>query len=274
MKYFNTTITNSGKEIDYVKAFVAAIKNVLGSRVTLIEQEGKEYIQGNVTPPTSIASGYGFDLILDNKLTISFTRSGTSGINGYRIQIPLLDSTNYTSVYWSPTSSSQGWNVSGTRSQTIKGIQTDNLLIFSIIANAGYTSNAKSSFTFIILQNTDTYSACTVKRSVGDIPSTPLSNMFTTSLIFQEISGLDTLSGNSFTLVNRFPYNYNTDFTSKEVEIRQGKVAVLQNTTNKVTIFNDLFDSSIITEGLFMTLNNQRYYTLNQHTLVNIEDTT
>ena len=207
-----------------------------------------------MTPSTSIASGYGFDLILDNKLTISFTRSSTSGVNSYPIKINLLDS-SYQSVPWT-NSSTLGWNSSGTRSQTIKGIQTDNLLIFSIISNASYTSNTKGSFTFIILQNTDTYSACVVKRSTGDIPSTPLSNMFTTSLIFQEISDLDTLSGNSFTLVNRFPYNYNTDFTSKEVEIRQGKVAVLQNTTNKVTIFNDLFDSSIITEGLFMTLNN------------------
>lgn len=246
MKYFNETVTNAEKEIDFIRAFVAKIKSILGNRIVLVEQEGKAFIEGNDYDSysgNSAPSGYGYNLILDNKITISFTRSTTSGINGYAIKATEISSYSTSPPY--TQSSGLGFKSNGTRSLTIKGIKSSNLLIFSIIANASNTNTSKPSFNLIVLQNNDTYCAA-VRYGSGENPYSPISNNFNPNLIFSELSDLDTLSGQKITLVNRFPYNYNIDTNNNQTEFRTGKIAILQNTTTKITNFSDLIDTSLI----------------------------
>lgn len=269
MKYFNETVTNAEKEINFIRAFVAKIKSILGNRITLVEQQGKEYIQGGVEAPSSITREYGYDLILDNKITISCTRGTTGTMSGYPIKATALSSSSSTPLY--TQTSGLGWNAMGTRSLTIKGIQSSNLLILSIISNASNTSTYKSSFNLIVLQNNDTYGAV-VRSGTGENPFSPFSDHFLTTLVFAELSELDTLSGQKFTLVNRFPYNYNIDTSSKQTEIRTGKVAVFQNTSTQLTKFLDLIDTSNLPQGMFLTINGINYVSLNNYTLICIDD--
>ena len=270
MKYFNETVTNAEKEINFIRAFVAKIKSILGDRITLVEQQEKEYIQGGVEAPSSITSGYGYDLILDNKITISCTRGTTGTVSGYSIKATAVLSSSSFNIFYTQTSS-LGWSAIGTRSLTIKGIQSSNLLILSIIPNASNTSSSKASFNLIVLQNNDTYGAV-VRYGTGENPFSPFSNHFLTTLVFTELSELDTLSGQKFTLVNRFPYNYNIDTSSKQTEIRTGKVAVFQNTTTQLTKFLDLIDTSNLPQGMFLTINGINYVSLNNYTLICIDD--
>lgn len=273
MKYFNETVTNAEKEIDFIRAFVAKIKSILGNRIVLVEQEGKAFIEGNDYDSYSSGyapGGYGYNLILDNKITISFTRSTTSGAAGYAIKATAISSSSSNSPPYTQ-SSGLGFKANGTRSLTIKGIKSSNLLIFSIIANASNTSASKPSFNLIVLQNNDTYCAA-VRYGSGENPYSPISNNFNPNLIFSELLDLDTLSGQKITLVNRFPYNYNTDISNKQTELRTGKIAVLQNTSTKITNFSDLIDTSYIPQGLFVKINNENYISLNNFTLINIDD--
>lgn len=271
MKYFNETVTNAEKEINFIRAFVAKIKSILGNRITLVEQQGKEYIQGGVEAPSSITSGYGYNLILDNKITISCARGTTGTMSGYPIKATALSSSSPYIYYTQTSSFGLGWNAIGTRSLTIKGIQSSNLLILSIIPNASNTSTSKSSFNLIVLQNNDTYCAA-VRYGSGENPYSPISNNFNPNLIFSELSDLDTLSGQKIILVNRFPYNYNIDTNSNQTEFRTGKIAILQNTPTKITNFSDLIDTSFIPQGLFVKINNENYISLNNYTLINIDD--
>ena len=269
MRYFNETIINTDKEIAFLRAFVSKVKSILGNRIVLVEQQGKEYIQGEVTPPTSIASGYGFDLVLDNKITISFTRGGTGTITGYSIKVSILGSSS-TGLYYTLNSTSLGWNTAGTRVWILKGVQTSNLLIF-IISPSASSISSKNAFVLSVLKNSDTYGA---NRTIVPISGTeaPPVPSFSPNSAFSELSELDTLTGQIFTLVNRFQYNYNIDAGSKQTEIRKGKVAVLQNSQTKLTSFNDLYDTSVIPQKMFVKINNQNCICLNQFTIVNIQD--
>lgn len=248
MKYFNETVTNAEKEIDFVRAFVAKIKSILGNRIVLVEQEGMAFIEGNDYDSYSSGNapnGYGYNLILDNKITISFTRSTTGVTIGYAIKATAISSHSTSPPYTQSSGSGLGFKANGTRSLTIKGIKSSNLLIFSIIANASNTNTSKSSFNLIVLQNNDTYCAA-VRYGSGENPYSPISNNFNPNLIFSELSDLDTLSGQKITLVNRFPYNYNIDTNNNQTEFRTGKIAILQNTTTKITNFSNLIDTSLI----------------------------
>lgn len=270
MRYFNETIINTDKEIDFLRAFVSKVKSILGNRIVLVEQQGKEYIQGEVAPPTSIASGYGFDLVLDNKITISFTRGGTGTITNYNIKVSILGSALSASLYYTLNSSSLGWNVAGTRTWAFKGIQTSNLLIFIISPLSSSISNKKA-FVLSVLKNSDTYGVNGKMISLSETEAPPVPS-FSSNSAFSELSELDTLTGQVFTLVNRFQYNYNIDAGSKQTEIRKGKVAVLQNSQIKLTSFNDLYDTSVIPQKMFVKINNQNCICLNQFTIVNIQD--
>lgn len=269
MKYFNETITNREKEIDFLKIFIKKMQDILGTRIVLIQQTGKAYIKGNDMIPTNTPSEYSFSIILDNKLTLLINRISSSDINGYSFKINALSDASALITY--TNSGTLDWNATGIRSLTIKGVQTTNLLILSFVSNPTNTPIGQS-FNLIVLQNSETYGAA-LKISTGDTLYSSISNNFPTNLIFNEITQLDDISsGNTFSLVNRFPYNYNYNLNSKQTEIRKGKVAIIPNTQTRFTTFLDLYDTSIVPTGLFITINDLNYIALNSMTLVCISN--
>ena len=150
MKYFNETITNREKEIDFLKIFIKKMQDILGTRIVLIQQTGKAYIKGNDMIPTNTPSEYSFSIILDNKLTLLINRISSSDINGYSFKINALSDASALITY--TNSGTLDWNTTGIRSLTIKGVQTTNLLILSFVSNPTNTPIGQS-FNLIVLQN-------------------------------------------------------------------------------------------------------------------------
>ena len=272
MKYISKNINTIqegdtyGNEADFVLKILETFDQIFGDRLTITQPAGEEYYTQNI-PFTSASTTYIATLTIDNKFSINLRpRTGTSNTYYFSLNIPIINS-NYTSIDFSSSSN----NFSATtvnRNWQIKVIEDLNILIIQI-GNYSSTSTGKS-YTIICLKNDNIYS---ISQEILSYRFPDFSQYFTTGRVFTEIASLNTASGTTFTLPIRFNYNRNIN-DNNEIEIISNKIALRtgDNTNTIYTTFSNLIDCSYVPENIFFTMNEEQYLSLNNYTLLKIND--
>lgn len=273
MKYISKNINTIqeggtyGNEADFVFKILETFDQIFGDRLTITQPAGEEYYTQNI-PFTSASTTYIATLTIDNKFSINLRlRTGTGTIYGFALNVPIINS-NYTSIDFS-NSSTNFSTTTVNRNWQIKVIEDLNILIIQI-GSYSATSSGKS-YTIICLKNDNIYSISQESSLSYRFPN--FSQYFTTGRVFTEIASLDTASGTTFTLPIRFNYNRNIN-NNNEIEIISNKIALRtgDNTNTIYTTFSNLIDCSYVPENIFFTMNEEQYLSLNNYTLLKIND--
>lgn len=272
MKYISKNINTIqeggtyGDEAAFVLKILETFDQIFGDRLTITQPAGEEYYTQNI-PFTSASTTYIATLTIDNKFSINLRpRTGTSSTYYFALNVPIINS-NYNNIDFSYNS----FNFSATtvnRNWQIKVIEDLNILIIQI----GSYSDTRSgkSYTIICLKNDNTYS---ISQEILSYRFPDFSQYFTTGRVFTEIASLDTASGTTFTLPIRLNYNRNIN-DNNEIEIISNKIALRtgDNTNTIYTTFSNLIDCSYVPENIFFTMNEEQYLSLNNYTLLKIND--
>ena len=273
MKYISKNINTIqeggtyGNEADFVLKILETFDQIFGDRLAITQPAGEEYYTQNI-PFTSASTTYIATLTIDNKFSIILRpRTSTSSTTSFALNIPIINS-NYTNIDFSGSSN----NFSATtvnRNWQIKVIEDLNILIIQIGSYSSSTYTG-SSYTIICLKNDNIYSISQASLSYR-FPD--FSQYFTTGRVFTEIASLNTASGTTFTLPIRFNYNRNIN-DNNEIEIISNKIALRtgDNTNTIYTTFSNLTDCSYVHENIFFTMNEEQYLSLNNYTLLKIND--
>lgn len=273
MKYISKNINTIqeggtyGNEADFVFKILETFDQIFGDRLTITQPAGEEYYTQNI-PFTSASTTYIATLTIDNKFSINLRpRTGTSNAYYFALNVPIINSNynnidfSYNSASFSATTVNRNWQ--------IKVIEDLNILIIQI----GSYSDTRSgkSYTIICLKNDNTYSISQEFFSSYRFPN--FSQYFTTGRVFTEIASLNTASGTTFTLPIRLNYNRNIN-DNNEIEIISNKIALRtgDNTNTIYTTFSNLIDCSYVPENIFFTMNEEQYLSLNNYTLLKIND--
>ena len=272
MKYISKNINTIqeggtyGNEADFVLKILETFDQIFGDRLAITQPAGEEYYTQNI-PFTSASTTYIATLTIDNKFSIILRpRTSTSSTTSFALNIPIINS-NYTNIDFSGSSN----NFSATtvnRNWQIKVIEDLNILIIQI--GSCFSTSAGKSYTIICLKNDNIYSISQASLSYR-FPN--FSQYFTTGRVFTEIASLNTASGTTFTLPIRFNYNRNIN-DNNEIEIISNKIALRtgDNTNTIYTTFSNLTDCSYVPENIFFTMNEEQYLSLNNYTLLKIND--
>lgn len=274
MKYISKNINTIqeggtyGNEADFVLKILETFDQIFGDRLTITQPAGEEYYTQNI-PFTSASTTYIATLTIDNKFSINLRpRTGTSNSNIYyfALNVPIINS-NYNNIDFSYNSASFS-TTTVNRNWQIKVIEDLNILIIQI----GSYSDTRSgkSYTIICLKNDNTYS---ISQECLSYRFPDFSQYFTTGRVFTEIASLNTASGTTFTLPIRLNYNRNIN-DNNEIEIISNKIALRtgDNTNTIYTTFSNLTDCSYVPENIFFTMNEEQYLSLNNYTLLKIND--
>lgn len=272
MKYISKNINTIqeggtyGNEADFVLKILETFDQIFGDRLTITQPVGEEYYTQNI-PFTSASTTYIATLTIDNKFSINLRpRTGTSSINSFSLNVPIINS-NYNSIDFINSS----YNFSTTtvnRNWQIKVIEDLNILIIQI--GSFSATNTGRSYTIICLKNDNIYS---ISQEYLYYRFPDFSQYFTTGRVFTEIASLNTASGTTFTLPIRLNYNRNIN-DNNEIEIISNKIALRtgDNTNTIYTTFSNLTDCSYVPENIFFTMNEEQYLSLNNYTLLKIND--
>lgn len=272
MKYISKNINTIqeggtyGNEADFVLKILETFDQIFGDRLTITQPVGEEYYTQNI-PFTSASTTYIATLTIDNKFSINLRpRTGTSSINSFSLNVPIINS-NYNSIDFINSSYSFS-TTTVNRNWQIKVIEDLNILIIQI--GSFSATNTGRSYTIICLKNDNIYS---ISQASLDYRFPNFSQYFTTGRVFTEIASLNTASGTTFTLPIRLNYNRNIN-DNNEIEIISNKIALRtgDNTNTIYTTFSNLTDCSYVPENIFFTMNEEQYLSLNNYTLLKIND--
>ena len=272
MKYISKNINTIqeggtyGNEADFVLKILETFDQIFGDRLTITQPAGEEYYTQNI-PFTSASTTYIATLTIDNKFSIILRpRTSTSSTTSFALNIPIINS-NYDNIDFSGSYTSFSTTTEN-RNWQIKVIEDLNILIIQI--GSCFSTSAGKSYTIICLKNDNIYSISQASLSYR-FPN--FSQYFTTGRVFTEIASLNTASGTTFTLPIRFNYNRNIN-DNNEIEIISNKIALRtgDNTNTIYTTFSNLTDCSYVPENIFFTMNEEQYLSLNNYTLLKIND--
>lgn len=272
MKYISKNINTIqeggtyGNEADFILKILETFDQIFGDRLTITQPTGEEYYTQNI-PFTSASTTYIATLTIDNKFNIILKpRTGTSSTNSsFSLNVPIINATYSSLAFCSGASFT---STTTNRNWQIKVIEDLNILIIQLGSYS--TTNDGRSYTVICLKNNNIYA---ISQANLDYRFPNFSQYFTTGRTFTEIASLDTASGTTFTLPVRFNYNRNIN-DNNEIEIISNKIALKTgDTTNTVyTTFSNLIDCSYVPADTFFTMNREQYLSLNNYTLLKIND--
>ena len=272
MKYISKNINTIqeggtyGNEADFVLKILETFDQIFGDRLTITQPAGEEYYTQNI-PFTSASTTYVATLTIDNKFNINLKpRTSTSSTGSFSLNIPIINSTYTNLEFYSSMQSFASTTVN--RNWQIKVIEDLNILIIQL--GSYLSTNDGKSYTIVCLKNDNLYS---ISQVILNYRFPNFSQYFTTGRTFTEIASLNTASETTFTLPVRFNYNRNIN-SNNEIEIISNKIAIKTgDTTNTVyTTFSNLIDCSYVPENVFFTMNEEQYLSLNNYTLLKIND--
>lgn len=272
MKYISKNINTIqeggtyGNEADFVLKILETFDQIFGDRLTITQSAGEEYYTQNI-PFTSASTTYVATLTIDNKFNINLKpRTSTSSTGSFSLNIPIINSTYTNLEFYSSMQSFASTTVN--RNWQIKVIEDLNILIIQL--GSYLSTNDGKSYTIVCLKNDNLYS---ISQVVLNYRFPNFSQYFTTGRTFTEIASLNTASETTFTLPVRLNYNRNIN-DNNEIEIISNKIALKTgDTTNTVyTTFSNLIDCSYVPENVFFTMNEEQYLSLNNYTLLKINN--
>ena len=274
MEYVSKSITNfdSGKnqvgnEAVFIHNILLAFKEAFGNRIVITE-ENDNYTT-NYENITTGNINYYATFNIDNKITIKMVpriSTGTSGITMFYFLISTLGESSASSTYGiNFTNSSLLFNAITNRNINLKIFEEKNILFIQILSSSSITtsSNKKSLILCILKDNDENIFALSSIRPLNSNPQ--FSDFFLDSNNYMNLQ-----TGELFTLPSLLKYSYEQGSTI--LDIIPNKKAFLGNSVNIYANFTNLLDCSNIAANQFFTLNEQQYCSLNNYTLLKINN--
>lgn len=272
MEYVSKSITNfdSGKnqvgnEAVFIHNILLAFKEAFGNRVVITE-ENDNYTT-NYENITTGNGDYYATFNIDNKITIKMiprVSSGTSGITMFYFLISTLGESSASSIYGiSFTNSSSLFSAITNRNINLKIFEEKNILFMILSSSSITTSSNKKSLILCVLKDNDENIFALSSIRLNSNPQ--FSDFFLDSNNYMNLQ-----TGELFTLPSLLKYSYEQGSTT--LDIIPNKKAFLGNNINIYANFTNLLDCSNIAANQFFTLNEQQYCSLNNHTLLKINN--
>lgn len=274
MEYVSKSITNfdSGKnqvgnEAVFIHNILLAFKEAFGNRIVITE-ENDNY----TTNYENIITGNGdyyATFNIDNKITIKMVpraSSGTSRISTFYFLISTLGESSTSSTYGlNFANSSPLFSDITNRNINLKIFEEKNILFIQILSSSSITtsSNKKSLILCVLKDNDENIFALSSIRPLNSDPQ--FSDFFLDSNNYMNLQ-----TGELFTLPSLLKYSYEQGSTT--LDIIPNKKAFLGNSVNIYANFTNLLDCSNIAANQFFTLNEQQYCSLNNYTLLKINN--
>ncbi len=244
MSYIEKSISIYSTELDFLKAFIAAIKaSVAGNRITCdcTDSDLETQFETETNTPT-------FTLSVDGIYTITFTRDDVLTANRALYKVTSSAFTGYISLDFSDT-------------RYLPDDKATRTWKFSVMANsediylkiASYDANLNSPNRKWLSIKNNTISACAVGTGSTNI----MSGDFVST------------GGQIYKKVDRLPYTYNASDLTK-IEVINSKTFVENSTTNRAFETSKIIDSTTVTADQVISINSTKYYALDSNTLMEI----
>ena len=273
MEYVSKSITNfdSGKnqvgnEAVFIHNILLAFKEAFGNRIVITE-ENDNY----TTNYENIITGNGdyyATFNIDNKITIKMiprTSSGTR-ISMFHFLISTLGESSVSSSTYGInfTNYSLFFSDITNRNINLKIFEEKNILFIQILSSSSITTSSyKKSLILCVLKDNDENIFALSSIRLNSDPQ--FSDFFLDSNNYMNLQ-----TGELFTLPSLLKYSYEQGSTT--LDIIPNKKAFLGNSANIYTNFTNLLDCSNIAANQFFTLNEQQYCSLNNYTLLKINN--
>ena len=270
MEYVSKSITNfdSGKnqvgnEAVFIHNILLAFKEAFGNRVVITE-ENDNYTT-NYENITTGNGDYYATFNIDNKITIKMIPRSPSGASRISIFYFLISTLGESSpspthgIYF--TNSSSLFSDVANRNINLKIFEEKNILFIQILPST--TASNKKSLILCVLKDND--------ENIFALSSIRLNSNSQFSDFFLDSNNYMNLqTGELFTLPSLLKYSYEQGSTT--LDIIPNKKAFLVNDSNIYANFTNLLDCSNIAANQFFTLNEQQYCSLNNYTLLKINN--
>lgn len=274
MEYVSKSITNFnseknqvGNEAVFIHNILLAFKEAFGNRIVITE-ENDNYTT-NYENITTGNGDYYATFNIDNKITIKMVPRPSSGVSRISTFYFLISTLGESS-----TSSSYGLNIANSsplfsditnRNINLKIFEEKNILFIQILSSSSITtsSNKKSLILCVLKDNDENIFALSSIRLNSSNPQ--FSDFFLDSNNYMNLQ-----TGELFTLPSLLKYSYEQGSTT--LDIIPNKKAFLGNNINIYANFTNLLDCSNIAANQFFTLNEQQYCSLNNYTLLKINN--
>lgn len=239
MSYYNKTVSVYGTELQFIQKLIEEITSA-DSRITCTTDDIEEQFADDSATPTFSFDFAGWD-------TITFTRSGSDSATDY-----LIRSTTNTSSYGSISfiSPSQYRSANTTRTYSFRIAGNSQAISFEI---AGYNTTIQTPDMQLVVINNGSISGTAVSTS-------------------QEygIQKTFVMSDNSSAQkVDRLPYAYNSQDTSL-LEYSESKTFLSGSSTNRAFSLSKMRDVTATVPRTTISLDGQRYYVLDQYTIMEV----
>ena len=273
MEYVSKSITNFdseknqlGNEAVFIHNILLAFKEAFGNRIVITE-ENDNY----TTNYENIITGNGdyyATFNIDNKITIKMiprTSSGTR-ISMFHFLISTLGESSVSSSTYGInfTNYSLLFSDITNRNINLKIFEEKNILFIQILSSSSITTSSyKKSLILCVLKDNDENIFALSSIRLNSDPQ--FSDFFLDSNNYMNLQ-----TGELFTLPSLLKYSYEQGSTT--LDIIPNKKAFLGNSANIYTNFTNLLDCSNIAANQFFTLNEQQYCSLNNYTLLKINN--
>ena len=240
MSYYNKTVSIYGTELQFVQKLIEEITSA-DSRITCTTDDIEEQFADDSATPTFSFSFAGWD-------TITFTRNGYGATNTYIIRSTTNTST-YGAIYF--TSSTAYRNVDITRAYSFRIAGNSQAISFEI---AGDNDNTQTPDMQLVVINNGSISGTAVASSPGEYG---IQKTFVMS------------DNSSVQKVDRLPYAYNSQDTSL-LEYSESKTFLSGSSTNRAFSLSKMRDVTATVPRTTISLDGQRYYVLDQYTIMEV----
>lgn len=253
MSYGKLTISTYSNEIDFVKEFLSQLSSI-SNRIVCPSNGDIETIYSNAgyyDTPT-------FNITIDGVWTITFTRSSRKGsyTDGYTLTTNMgvfqdSNGTNKSTGWdWVSGTSLFGYDAIATRIWKLKyAVNSECIYLSFIDCDQDFDSSYFQAFG---IENTETTSSA-------------VSFTFSENILSNSFIGTNT----ECVIKNRLPYKYDesNDYTIEKIN---KKIFVTKNTSNKTYEATTLHDVSTVEPYADIIINNVHYYSLDEHTIMEI----
>ena len=240
MSYYNKTVSVYGTELQFVQKLIEEITSA-DSRITCTTDDIEEQFADDSATPTFSFNFAGWD-------TITFTRNGSGTASSYVVR-----STTNTSAYGAInfTSSSVGRDANTTRMYSFRIAGNSQAISFEI---AGHNTTIQAHTMQLVVINNGSVSGTAIASSSG---AYGIQKTFVMS------------DNSSVQKVDRLPYTYNSQDTSL-LEYSESKTFISGSSTNRAFSLSKMRDVTATVPGTTINLDGQRYYVLDQYTIMEV----
>lgn len=240
MSYYNKTVSVYSTELQFVQKLIEEITSA-DSRITCTTDDIEEQFADASAKPTFSFSFAGWD-------TITFTRNGNGATNTYIVRSTTNTST-YGAIDFNASAVSRDANTTRTYSFRIAG--NSQAISFEI---AWYNVNIQTPNMQLVVINNGSISGTAVSVSQGEYG-------IQKTLIMSDNS--------SVKKVDRLPYAYNSQDTSL-LEYSESKTFLSGSSTNRAFSLSKMRDVTATVPRTTISLDGQRYYALDQYTIMEV----